>query len=160
MKHWLWKIWGIVALMVVMSTSTAQEYDVFSHAVLRLPYDLRSEEPWARVINTQKEWQSFYDELFAENEMNPVSLPAPPLDFENYILLAGGLGIRVSGGFAVSVESVHEFENEIFIQVLEIIPGAHCAVITSITYPSTAILIKKTSKPFKFSILKATYDCA
>jgi|CXWL01.1.fsa_nt_gi hypothetical protein len=74
---------------------------------------------------------------------------------------AGGLGIRFSGGFTVSVESVHEFENEIFIQILEILPGARCAATENITYPSTtAILIKKTNKPFKGSILKATYDCS
>lgn len=159
MKYLLWKILSIVTLMVITSASTAQEHDVFSHAVLRLPHDLKSEEPWTRVINTQEEWQLFYDELFAENEMPPVSLPAPLLDFENYLLLAGGLGIRSSGGFTVSVESVHEFENEIFIQVLEILPGVHCVVTAAITYPSAAILIKKTNKPFKSSVLKATHDC-
>lgn len=160
MQHLLWKILSIVALMVITSASTAQEHDVFSHAVLRLPHDLKSEEPWTRIINTQEEWQSFYDELLVENEIDPTLSSAPVLDFENYLLLAGGLGIRSSGGFTVSVESVHEFENEIFIQVLEILPGAHCVVTMGITYPSTAILIKKTNKPFKSSVLKATHDCS
>jgi len=155
MKFLFWKCYVGVALATIISAVHADE--VFSYAVLKLPYASRSVTPWSAVINTQEEWQQLYESW--QDDFTP-PIQAPQIDFEQYQLITGGLGEKYSGGYSVVVDRVDDLGNAIYISVLEVSPGNGCVVTTGFTYPSTAILIKKSNNPLKFYITKVIQECA
>ncbi len=150
-----------ITLFVLMITmSTAYSSDFFSHSVLSLPDDPRIEEPWSKIITTQQEWESYFYSTTAHMTFPQGEAPiAPQLDFVNYQILAGGLGMKPSGGNILSVENVQELDDIIDIHVLSIKPGTSCFSIEMISYPSTTILVKKTDKPFRFTISNSIAEC-
>jgi len=151
------KIVGGVVLIAGAVIAPAQASGLFSHAVLNLPHDLRSEEPWGRLISTQQAWETFYVELFSGSQPGPSSIPQ--IDFELYQVVAGGLGMKSHGGHAILVDNVNELEDTISVHVLIVAPGENCFVITAIDYPSAAILVPKTNKPFHFFVSNLINQC-
>ena len=156
-KNMLRKIVGGFALIAVAAIATAQASGLFSHAVLNLPHDLRSEEAWGRLVSTQREWETFYKDLFSGNPLDLSSIPQ--IDFELYHVVAGGLGMKPNGGYSLTVANVFELEDAISVHVLIVAPGDNCFVTTAIDYPSTAILVPKTNKPFHFFFSNLVNQC-
>ena len=61
--------------------------DIFSHTVLRLPYELQNDDPWIRFITTQEQWESFYTELLSQNlggDDLDSPIAVPEIDFTRY----------------------------------------------------------------------------
>lgn len=135
-------------------------YNIFSHTVLTLPDHPMIDEPWSKVITNQKDWESFFYAQTAHISYFEGQAPSPEkLDFENYQILTGGLGLKNSGGYSLIVEGVFELDNEIDLRVLEIKPSENCLTPAVMSYPSATVLIKKTNKPFKLSISKLINEC-
>jgi hypothetical protein len=150
-----------VSLGFVLATSFSYAYgaDFFSFGVLKLNHHLTNEQPWVKVIKTQKEWQLHFDELTRGLVFIAPELP-PTIDFDQYQVITGGLGVKPTGGYSVVVDRVDELSDAVYISVLEVSPGNGCPVTLATTYPSTAIVIKKITKPIKFSLSKLTRICS
>ncbi|MEQ1637352.1 MAG: protease complex subunit PrcB family protein [Methylococcales bacterium] len=159
MKFLFWKLFLIVSLIGMSLSYKACAADQFSHTVLKLPYEPQNSSPWGKVINTWAEWSAFYGELLDANQPTPFSIALPEIDFDQYTLVAGGVGVKSSGGYVVSVASVDEVEDSVYIHVLNVSPGAGCPVTLMVKYPSTAILIKKATKPIRFFVTNVTSEC-
>ncbi len=159
MKYLYKKI--ILITFIIMTVNIANAADeIFSHTVLTLPDNPRNEEPWNQVINNQKDWESFFYAQTAHITYPEGEAPiAEKFDFEKYQILASGLGARSTGGHSLVVKGVMELNNVIDIQVLEISPGTNCMVTTAFTYPSATILVKKTDKPFQFTVTQLVTQC-
>lgn len=141
-------------------SSTTNTFDVFSHTVLTLPDDPRNEESWSQAISSQDEWESFFYAQTAHITYPQGEAPiAAEFDFEKHQILTGGLGVRSSDGHSLVVEGVFELDNVINIQVLEIRPDIQCIVPAVISYPSATVLIKKTDKPFQFTVIQLVNEC-
>ncbi len=151
-------VFAITITTTVVRASDVFVHDIFSHAVLNLPFEFRSTEPWVRFISTQEEWESFYTELIYGNLGNTEFL-LPEIDFENYQMIAGGVGFQSTGGFQLVIEKVYENSNGLFVDILFVTPGKYCGVTTASSYPSAAILIKKTDKPSKISVTNIVKEC-
>ena len=135
-------------------------YNTFSHTVLTLPDHPMINEPWSKVITNQKDWESFFYAQTAHISYFEGQAPSPEnLDFDNYQILTGGLGVKNSGGYSLIVEGVFELDDEIDLRVLEIKPSENCLTPAVMSYPSATVLIKKTNKPFKLSISKLINEC-
>lgn len=161
MKFLFQKLFFSLGLMIMVTASNAQAADIISYSVLKLPYELRSEEPWLKIINSPEKWQAFYQQLFSDTLFDPpTAIVAPQIDFEHYQIVAGGLGMRASGGYAVLVANVDETDEAVYLQVLELNPGSGCLVTMALTYPSTAILLKKSDKPIHLTMTKLINECA
>lgn len=150
-------------LMLTPAIAFAQEVPdfIYSHTVLKLPYEPKVDEPWSRVITTQEEWEKFYLQLIDENARDTtITFVTPKIDFNTYQVVTGSIGVRSSGGYSVSVEKVYELSDAIIaINVIVTRPGSYCVVAAMVTYPSTAILIKKTTKPIQFYSSQFTQEC-
>lgn len=134
--------------------------DTFSHTVLLLLDDPNIETPWNRIIESQEEWESFFNEPLAYMFMSPADVPtAPVIDFSQYQIVTGGLGVQDSGGYRLLVEEVEETNNEIIIHTLMIKPSAVCGIPEDISYPSATILVERTDKPFRFSLSQLLDEC-
>ena len=164
MRHQFLK--GLFAAAVAVSAmaiarAESSSYELLSHVVLNLPSEVGSETPWSRTITTSSEWNAFYGELLQRGTTVPAEpVTAPAIDFDTYQLVAGGLGMQTSGGYSVVVRKVSELSESLLIDVLFVRPGANCVVATLITYPTVAILVKKTNKPLRFSLSNLTLDCS
>jgi len=150
---------AVSAVANARAASAADE--LLSHVVLNLPSEVKSDTPWSRSITTSAEWNSFYNELLQGAASTPTEpVAAPVIDFGVYQLVAGGLGMRSSAGYSVVARKVSELSESLLIDVLIVSPGSNCLVATVITYPTVAILVKKTSKPLQFSLSNLTLDCS
>ncbi len=160
MGYLLRKIFFIAALMTMNTLTVAQEApNIFSHIVLKLPFSFKSEEPWSKIIRTQKEWEISLELLEKSEAFTVIPALLPQIDFETFQLVAGGIGFRPSGGYSVSVSEVIELNDVIHIEVFVVSPGKNCIVTAQVTYPFTAILIRKTNKPIQFSSSQLTDEC-
>ncbi|WP_428353426.1 protease complex subunit PrcB family protein [Methyloprofundus sp.] len=161
MKFLFWKYYVSVMLMAIISVAHADEMfsdEAFSYIVIKkLVYSPPNQTPWGAVINTQEEWGQLFGSWqgdFAPQE------PAPRFYFEQYQLVTGGFGAKPSGGYSVVVDRVDELGDAIYVSVLDISPGSGCSVSWGFTSPYATILIKKSTKPIKFSITKLVTECA
>jgi len=156
-----------IIILLMLSTASAQALslirtsgEVFSHTVLSLLDNPRNEQPWTLLINSQADWEDFYNQPLAYMQFAQGQVPtAPTLDFENYQVVAGGLGIKNNGGYRLIVSDVYEFDNEVNIHVLVIQPSANCLLPQVISYPSATILIRKTNKPLRFTTSQLLDEC-
>lgn len=151
---------GSLLVLAAVCTTHGSAADIYSHIVLKLPYALRSDAPWIRIIQTQEEWESLYQQILADNLLVPAETePTPLIDFQNFQLIAGGLGVRSHTGDRLLIEDVHELEDAIIIQVLEARRAGYCIVLPALSYPSATILIRKTHKPIRIASAVASDDC-
>ncbi|MCB0173117.1 MAG: protease complex subunit PrcB family protein [Nitrosomonas sp.] len=151
----------LIAMFMPCAISIAHELPKnYSHVVLDLPFDHISEEPWSKIIDNQEEWADFYLNLIEENAPDSVaSYILPEIDFETFRVVTGGIGVRTSGGHSVSISKVVETTDAVYIEVLVIKPDGNCLVTANITYPSAAIMIRKSDKPISFSSTELTHIC-
>lgn len=164
MKALIFKILNTTILTLLIATTVCADslpYEFFSHAVVNLPLEVKSEEPWVKVITTVEDWNLFYSDLLWDGTSEPAEiLTAPTIDFDSYQLLVGGLGLQMNGGFSVSIRKVIEFPDSLWIDVLIVRPGKDCIVTMALTYPTVAVLIKKTTKPIQFSFSDLIINCS
>ena len=140
--------------------------DAFSHTVILLLDNPRKDEAWSQVISSQDEWEAFYNAPLAYMTFSDTSIipAAPVFDFEKYQILAGGLGVRYSSQIGaehvLSVEKVLQTDTELVIYAHNIgpclFPDAPAQAVPQPvafpSYPATAVLVKKTDKPFRFEL--------
>ena len=152
---------GIVMLLTAISVTHADEMfsdEVFSYIVIKqLVYSPPNRTPWSAVINTQDEWRQLFGSW--QGDFTPPE-PAPRFDFDQYQLITGGFGDKPSGGYSIVVDRVDELSDAVYVSVLDISPGPGCLVSWGVTSPYATILIKKSTKPIKFSITKVVMECA
>lgn len=160
MQKLLRKILLGITLMMSLA-SPVYSADVFSHTVLSMPYDLDNDKPWVKVIKNQQEWEAyFYSTTAAITYPVGEASVAPKLDFNHYQVIAGGLGTRISGGYALSIQSVHISETAMTLHVLDITPGVQCLVTMGITQPTVTVMVKKTDKPIRYIISDVVAPCS
>jgi hypothetical protein len=148
------------ALFMFTACSIAFAADIYSHIVLKLPYELRKDEPWIKVIQTQEELESFYYQLVIDSLVLPAEAePVPIIDFHNFQMIAGGLGVRYYIGDRLLIEGVHEMDDVVILQVLEVRKTGICLVLPALSYPSATILIKRTDKPIRISVSTVLDEC-
>ncbi len=149
----------ILVCLLIVSAAT-QATDFFSHTVLDLPDDPRNETAWSQVISSQEDWESFFNATLAAILFPQGEAPsAPEFDFEKFQILTGGLGVKPSSGYILSVENVIELDDVIEIHVFDVRPGTNCVTFAALTYPSTTVLVEKTDKPFRFSVSQLVDEC-
>jgi hypothetical protein len=137
---------------LLLGAVPAYAADAFSFALLNIPAR-EVQKSWVQVIKTQEEWATFYGSLV------PVR-PVPVIDFENYQIVAGGLGmVGNTAGPRLVVERVDELTNQILVSVLIVTPIPGCLGLDAVHYPTTAIVIRKTDKPVQIHSSSATTDC-
>jgi hypothetical protein len=141
-----------LALLAAAFATPAYSQDYFSHAVLVVP-EARIDTPWVEVIDTKAKWEAFYQKHAAPGTA------VPPIDFNTYRIVAGGLGKINAGGALIAIERAFYLGNQVYISGMQVRPGANCVVAQIVTWPTTAIVIPQSNKEVAVSIGKFTRDC-
>jgi hypothetical protein len=163
----------IISTCLIFSTLETAQSDVFPYipvegdnlftfSILKVPYGFETEKSWGRIITNQDQWASLYNEMLSaynkkftdRNITPPKSISEPSFDFNNYQMVIGGLGARGGSGHDLLVEKVEETADAIHITISEV-TSSKCGELAVVTYPSAAILIKKSNKPIVFDGLKS-----
>lgn len=160
MKISLHKILAVMILVMAVQVPAYSD-EVFSHTVLLMPHELGNEKPWLKLIKSQQEWEDyFYSTMAAITYPQGKAPVAPEMDFNNFQVIAGGLGLRSSGGYNLAIDNVRQFGGVTYIHVLDISPGPGCLVTTALTYPSITVMVKKTETPIRYSVSSLISPCA
>lgn len=151
-------LYSIVILLGVNSNVMAT--NIFSHTVLNLPSELITEKPWVRVITTQEDWKIFFNELTVNSQLTLTDEQVlPEIDFTTFQVVAGGLGFRSHDGDRLLIESVFTLENQVEINALIIKAGESCVTPDVISYPTVAILIRKSEKQIHIGATELVGEC-
>jgi hypothetical protein len=159
--------------VIVLCLCTLQTYaDDFE--VLDLGYNMPIDVPWIRVINTNSEWtQFYYYELLPANGLNlddpcnpnsgvtaDCSLPYPRVDFNQYRIIVGGLGIKYQGASKIVVSDVDSTSDSgLNINIIDINPSSDCMAATVINHPTVAVSVRKSDEPFNVTVDEAVLSC-
>ena len=148
---------GLVLILTFSSHSHSE--DLFSHAIVNLPYEHRKNDNWVRVVNSQEEYDDFYVELvdpylWSNDELKPL----PVIDFYKYTLIVGGIGFK-GGGASLSIHKIIPVQDAIYVNAIQVNAGSGCAVLAVVNYPTIGILIPKTDKNIITHLQKSVSDC-
>lgn len=158
----MYKFW-ITAVMVYSSlclvSTQASAANVFSYAQIDVPFDVRVDGTWVKVIESREAWDAFYKEnagkyLAPESELN---IP-PQFDFENYTVVAGGLGAGNSGR-TLMIEYVKGGGSTTFVGALVLRADGGCAITGNVTYPTIVILMPKPQGKLQLFSREAVFFC-
>ena len=99
------------------------------------------------VIRTTDDWHAFWTQL----TVIQVPPPEPPvIDFDRQMVVVATMGRQSTGGYLITIPAVHEHEGRIFVEVVEVSPGAGCLTTQALTAPATAIKIEARDDPVTF----------
>lgn len=144
----------IAALLVLPGAlAHAQATDFFSYAVIKVPnLQPPSEGSWHRVLSTQEEWEIFY------REHAGADAHVPSIDFTQYRIVAGGLGLQPVSTRLV-VDSVASDGHVVYVDVLIASPEPGCMVLDALAYPGLAVVIPQSAMPVKVTARRALHEC-
>lgn len=144
----------LLTALLLLPGALAQAADFFRYAVIELPVSqLRPEKPWHRVISTQAEWESFYRELAGP------SAQVPAIDFAQYRVVAGGLGLQHISTY-LTVDTIGNDGSKVYVGVFVATAAPGCVTLAAMGYPTIAIVIPQSTLPVVVSATRATYECA
>ncbi len=111
-------------------------------------------ESFERHITDESDWPLFWQQL--QRNTSPVA-DIPEIDFEQYSLIAVGLGDRPDGSYGVEIDQVRREDNRLIVDYLE---TRSCGMATmAITQPYQIIRIERTRLPVSFQHHQAPRDC-
>lgn len=140
-------------------TNNAYSFESFSHSIIKFPYEYRGEEPWIRVLNSQEDLEAFYYSTVEIYEDSGFELePMPEIDFEKYTLVVGGLGEQNHGGVELAIGRVDQTSSHVYISAFQI-NYVGCFTTANVHWPTTGILLNKTSKDISASLTISEKHC-
>ena len=83
----------------------------------------------------------------------------PTVDFSKNEVLAIFDGTHSSGGYGVSVQTVHEVQGNRVVAIERTVPGVSCSVTENITSPFVMIQLPKSSLPISREETERTVEC-
>lgn len=99
------------------------------------------------VIRTPEDWRAFWTEFTVLQQPPP---DAPIIDFDHQMVIVATMGRQTTGGHLITIPAVHEHEGELFVEVVEVSPGAGCMTTQALTAPATAIKVEARDDPVMF----------
>lgn len=143
---------GILSQTPEASSETARE---------KVPFETQEQgsysslgEPFERVIDEESDWSSFWQQLHGTRSPMP---DVAEVDFEQYRLIAVGLGDRGDGSHGVQVDRVDQNGEELVVHYLE---TRGCGMATmAITQPYHIIRIERSNRPVSFQHHRVPPEC-
>lgn len=114
------------------------------------------ESPLREVVRTADEWTAVWGSIAADRTPAP---PAPEVDFERSMLVAVGLGVRPSGGYAVRVAGIEAGSGTLRVTVLELAPGAGCIATMALTAPVVVVRLDRDDAEVEFTETRRERAC-
>lgn len=149
-----------VLFLLLFSFTSAQAIaeSAFTHAIIKLPFEVQTETTWSRVITSQEQWQQFYDENKTYVSAIPFPHVPPIIDFELFTIVVGGLSWRYSHSDIV-VQNVHTKSPNVLLQIAILSYGKNCVLTANVTYPNIAVMLPRPVGDLQISTEVYVKDC-
>ncbi len=110
------------------------------------------------AITTPDQWQAFWSAVMADRG-SPRG--APPVDFQQKMVLAAAMGRRTTGGYFVSIDEATSdvAASRLNVRVREVSPGKMCAVSQSLSSPIDAVLVPNSNYQVRFVEEQCVFEC-
>ena len=147
-------------LLLLLGFATTQSFaaNPFTHAIIKLPFEVKVGSPWSRIINSQEELQQFYDENKTYVSATPFPHVPPVIDFDIFSVVVGGLDWSYSHS-KILVESVDTSSSSPYLSVVILSPGGNCALAGITRYPNIAVMIPKLAGELQIYTQEYVKDC-
>ncbi|HPQ70466.1 MAG TPA: protease complex subunit PrcB family protein [bacterium] len=97
-------------------------------------------KPGRVVVLTAEKWPTLWQYMNASVIEKP---PLPPLDFDKHIVIAVYMGLRSTGGFAISIDQVALVGDHLEVTVQQTTPQPGQMVTQSLTQPYSVVVIPR-----------------
>ena len=145
-------------LLLSLITTLSYAQSPFTHAIIKLPFEVKIDSPWSRIIKSQEQLQQFYDENRTYISATPFPHVPPVIDFDVFSIVVGGLDWRYSHS-KILVESVDSSSSTLYISAVILSPGGNCARAGFISYPNIAVLVPKHTGDLRIDTQEYVKDC-
>lgn len=109
------------------------------------------------VIEDVESWKAFWEQLHSNISPSP---PAPPVDFDNRVVIAAAMGRRPTGGYAIRIEEISRVGDDLRVIVVETSPGPTCMTTQALSAPATAVSVPRPAEQVVFVEEAETLDCS
>lgn len=109
-----------------------------------------------RVIRDSNAWQSLWTEAFRQQQPVPQT---PAVDFSRDMVLLVAIGSRPSGGYAVSIDSVVQYQGGLVVEATERMPGRSCITTAVLTSPAVGIRVPIATGEIRFRRQQRAVEC-
>lgn len=96
------------------------------------------------VLTTDREWQAFWV------EHQGAEATAPPVDFEEDIVIVAAVGLRREAGDSVEIRRVLPVGDSTFVQRVERVPGDFCSPAERNHFPFHVVVAPSVPRPVRF----------
>ncbi|MFP4220642.1 MAG: protease complex subunit PrcB family protein [Phormidium sp.] len=111
-------------------------------------------ESFEKHIRNESDWERFWQQL--QGNTSP-GADLPEIDFEQYSLIAVGLGDRPDGSYSVEIDQIRREDNRLIVDYIE---TRGCGMATmAITQPYQIVRIEHSTAPVSFQHHQAPPDC-
>ena len=108
------------------------------------------------VIRDARAWSAFWSQAYRRHI--PVPL-VPEIDFSRNIMIVAGMGMRSTGGYGITFDSIHEADDILYALVSERSPGQSCILTQALTQPVIAVRVSRPGAEVRFIERSETFDC-
>ena len=108
------------------------------------------------VVRDPAAWSELWQNIHAP--MTPAP-PLPVVDFSREMIIAAGLGNRLSGGYDVLLARAAEDASGLQIEVIETSPGPGCATTQALTQPVDLARTPRRDGPVRFVTTRRVNHC-
>ncbi len=109
-----------------------------------------------QLVNDRETWISLWNQLHSTRIPVPT---APPIDFARNSVVACMMGMKFSGGFAISIKQLEQKGNELLLLVEHEGPGKGCFVTEALTQPYYLASIPRTTASLSANKEIKLVDC-
>jgi hypothetical protein len=108
------------------------------------------------VVTDSEGWAALWAQIIRGNSPQP---PVPRVDFNREMLIVVGMGVRPTGGYQITIDSVRAINGRVRAYVTEWSPGRLCGVTGAITEPVGLARLRRVTMPVEFVERARVFDC-
>ncbi len=108
-----------------------------------------------QVVRDPAAWSALWRRMTAGQ--SPSSIPT--VDFGGEMVLVAAMGLRSSGGYAVTIDRVESTAAGLTAYVTHQSPGPRCGAITAVTQPVDVARIPRSDRPVRWNVREVVRDC-
>jgi hypothetical protein len=112
--------------------------------------------PAREVVRTAAQWQTLWQRIFRLQQPQP---GAPAVDFGRETVVVAAMGVRNTGGYVITVDSVTATADAVHVHVTESSPGSRCFTTQALTAPVHAVAIPADGRAVRFHENAVVHAC-
>lgn len=121
-----------------------------------LAWNSGMEESARMVVTSAKQWAQVWSAIWRNYSTPPAE---PQVDFASERVVVAAMGTRMSGGYAIYVDSAYQHGDHVEVVIRTVSPGSRCGTTAALTEPVDAARIPASTLPVRFRERATVHEC-